>query len=154
MKNYQQKAVESPPKNPGFQAPPVSDYMATSLITFTPETPILEVVSTLLGKSITGAPVCNGNKELVGLIDDKDCLKVLFDSAYHNQPVDNRTVADYMTSVMKTITLDCDIYEVADIFLTTKYKRLVVLDDNGRLVGQISRADVLRAIHDLDDRAR
>ncbi len=153
MKNYQQRAVESPPKHTALKAVPVSEYMATNLITFTPETPIMQVVDTLLGKSITGAPVCNGNKELVGLIDDKDCLKVLFDSAYHNQPVDNRTVADYMTSVMKTITLDCDIYEVADIFLTTKYKRLVVLDDNGRLVGQISRADVLRAIHDLDDRA-
>ena len=101
----------------------------------------------MVGSKITSMPVAAACWQ-------RSTVKVLFDSAYHNQPVDNRTVSDYMTSVMKTITLDCDIYEVADIFLNTKYKRLVVLDDQGRLVGQISRADVLRAIHDLDEHAR
>lgn len=154
MKNYQQKAIESSPNIQAFKAVPVTKYMATNLITFTPETEIQEVIDTLLENRITGAPVVNSQKELVGLIDDKDCLRVLFDSSYHNQPVDNHTVAHYMTSVMKTIKSDCDIYEVANIFLTEKYKRLVVVDDKGKMVGQISRRDVLRAIHDINEQAR
>lgn len=154
MKNFQQKAVETPAPKQEFKSVPVTKYMATDLITFHPETEIQEVINTLLSKRITGAPVVNEHKELVGLIDDKDCLKVMFDSSYHNQPMDNHTVAHYMTSVMKTIPTNCDIYEVANIFLTTKYKRLVVVDDNGKLKGQISRRDILRAIHDLNEQAR
>jgi hypothetical protein len=49
------------------------------------------------------------NKKLVGLIDDKDCLKILFDMNYHNQPVKDTTVSHYMTNVMKTISSQANI---------------------------------------------
>ena len=152
MKNYQQKSVESITKNRGFQPAPVSDYMikAKNLITFLPETEIMEAVDMLLENAITGAPVLNAKKELVGLLDDKDCLRVLFDVAYHNQPVKDTTVAHYMTNVMKTISSKANIVDVADTFLNTKYKRLLVVDEEGELVGQISRQDILRAIHDFN----
>lgn len=150
MKNYQQKAVESEPLQQRAQTALVVDYMAKNLITFRPETKILRVIETLLEYRITGAPVLNEKDQLVGLIDDKDCLKVLFDGAYHNQPVDNKTVAHYMSNVMKTISPETDIYEVADLFLNTVYKRLLVVDEDGRLLGQISRQDVLKAIHDFN----
>ena len=87
---------------------------------------------------------------MVGLIDDKDCLKVLVGGVYYNQPVEKDTVASYMSNVLKTISIHDDIVDVANIFLTTKYKRLLVMDDDGKLVGQISRRDILRAIKDLN----
>ena len=151
MKNYQQKAVESNNNNHPRKTALVVDYMIKNLITFKPETDIMEVVNTLINNRITGAPVLTENKELVGLIDDKDCLRILFASAYHNMPVDKPTVAHYMSNVMKTVSPDTDIYEVANIFLTTIYKRLLVVDDDGKLLGQISRHDVLRAIHDFNE---
>ncbi len=153
MKNYQQKAVEDI-QTAQVKSAPVSDYMvpARELITFTPETKIMKVVETLLKKRIAGAPVLNEKKELVGLIDDKDCLKVLFDSAYHNLPAENHTVAHYMSNVMKTISVHSDIYDVADIFLNSIYKRLLIVDDEGKLIGQISRQDILQAIHDFNER--
>ncbi|PHN03322.1 CBS domain-containing protein [Flavilitoribacter nigricans] len=154
MKNYQQKPVERTDDRTTVKAPSVSDYMVRDLITFQPDTAIMEVIKTLLGKNIAGAPVLNSRKELVGLIDDKDCLRVLFDSSYHNQPVNKNTVSDYMTNVMRTISAHADIFEVADIFLSTKYKRLLVVDDQQRLIGQISRQDILRAIHDIHTLAR
>ncbi len=153
MKNYKQKSTDEVKSlQREFKPPSVTNYMtaAESLITFRPETEIFDVVDMLLEKKITGAPVLNERKELVGLIDDKDCLKVLFDIAYHNQPVSKSTVADYMTNVMKTITVHANIVEIADVFLNTKYKRLLVVDDNGKLQGQISRRDILRAIHDFN----
>ena len=84
------------------------------------------------------------------MIDDKDCLHILVDSVYHNQPVHKHTVGDYMTDVMRKITEDADIVDAANIFLSTKFKRLIVTDKVGRLKGQISRRDILRAIKDMD----
>ncbi|MBI5916044.1 MAG: CBS domain-containing protein [Bacteroidetes bacterium] len=150
MKNFQQKAVEDNPTRPVADKPLVTDYMTKKLITFKPETVIMDVINTLLSNRITGAPVLNDQKDVVGFIDDKDCLKVLFDEAYHNQPTDNRTVSHYMSNVMRTVSVHADIYEVASIFLNSVYKRLLVVDDFGKLVGQISRRDILRAIHDFD----
>lgn len=149
MKNFQQKAVEASTVEVTKNAS-VVDYMTKNLVTFTPDTEILKVIDVLLEKRITGIPVLNEKRELVGMIDDKDCLRVLFDGAYHNQPIENKTVAHYMSNVMKTVSPHTDIYEVADAFLNTIYKRLLVVDDHGKLLGQISRSDVLRAILDFN----
>ncbi len=150
MKNFQQKAIEEDGARAVAEKPLVTDYMTRKLITFHLDTPIMEVVNTLLNNKITGAPVLNEQRDVVGLIDDKDCLKVLFDGAYHNLPIENRTVANYMSNVMRTVSYTADIYEVANIVLTTVYKRLLVVDEKGKLLGQISRRDVLRAIHDME----
>ena len=150
MKNFKQKDSDVDLKDRTLKAPPVTDYMTRKLITFTADTPISEVIDSLLKNRITGAPVLNSQREVVGLIDDKDCLNVLVGGAYYNHPVGKDTVASYMSNVMKSISEHDNIVDVANIFLETKYKRLLVMDDNGRLVGQISRRDVLRAIKDLN----
>jgi predicted transcriptional regulator len=59
-------------------------------------------------------------------------------------------VSSYMSNVMKTIPIDIDIFMAANIFLTTPYKRLIVVDEYNNLAGQISRRDILRAIKDLN----
>jgi predicted transcriptional regulator len=152
MKNFQQKSLDVDQKDRKLKAPSVTAYMteAKKLITFSPETEISVVINSLLENRITGAPVLNEKKEVVGLIDDKDCLNLLVSGAYYNHPVDKETVASYMSNVMKSISINDDIMNVARIFLETKYKRLLVMDDNGKLAGQISRRDILRAIKDLN----
>lgn len=150
MKNFQQKEVVDSPVRQVAEKPLVSDYMTRKLITFTPDTQIMDVINTLLDNKITGAPVLNEKRDVVGLIDDKDCLKVLFSGAYHNLPVEDKTVSHYMSNVMRTISIEADIYEAASIFLNSKYKRLLVVDESGKLHGQISRRDILRAIHDFN----
>jgi len=127
----------------------VTKYMVTNLITFTPDTDILQAINTLLENRITGAPVLNHKKELVGLIDDKDCLRVMVDSAYHNQPVSKRTVGDYMTGLLQTISVEANVVEVANEFLKSKFKRFLVVNEKGKLVGQVSRRDILQAIKSL-----
>lgn len=150
MKNFQQKSTESGDKNRKLKAASVNEYMTKKLITFKEDTEINEVINTLLENRITGAPVLNDKGEVVGLIDDKDCLNVLFGSAYYNHPVGRETVSNYMSNVMKSISVHEDIMAVANTFLHTPYKRLIVLDDDGKLVGQISRRDILLAIKDLN----
>ena len=150
MKNFKNKTVDSASKDRQFQPPSVTEYMTTDLITFTPDTEVKEVIESLLKNRISGAPVLNDKKEVVGLIDDKDCLNTLVGGAMYNHPVSKDLVSNYMSNVMKTITVHEDILGVANIFLRTPYKRLMVLDDNDKLVGQISRRDVLRAIKEMN----
>ena len=151
MKNFQQKSLDYTQKDRKLNAPSVTEYMtpAKELITFKPETQISEAIDSLLTNRITGAPVLNEKNEVVGLIDDKDCLNVLVSSAYYNHPVEKDTVSDYMSNVMKSISIDSNIVDVANTFVHTPYKRLLVKDSEGKLVGQISRRDILRAVKDF-----
>ncbi len=148
MKNFQNKAVETMVTTK--EAPSVTNYMTRDLITFTPDMDINEAINSLLEHRISGAPVLNSNGEVVGLIDDKDCLNVLFGSVYNRTPIAPETVSKYMSNVMKSISIHDNIMDVAYIFSTSPYKRLLVKDDNNKLVGQISRRDILRAIKDMD----
>jgi predicted transcriptional regulator len=130
---------------------PITKYMAKKLITFTANTELIEVINSLLENQISGAPVLNDDKEIVGVIDDKDCLHTLVDSVYHNAPIRKKQVKSYMTDVYKTIHIDSDIVDAANMFLKGAYKRLLVVDDNGKLKGTISRGDILRAIREVDN---
>ncbi len=152
--NFKPKLEKKSEQNSGGSSvknyEPITKYMAKNLITFKSDTEINEVIDTLLEKRISGAPVLNENKEIIGMIDDKDCLHVLVDSVYHNLPIRKRIVDTYMTDVYKTISIDSDIVDVANEFLKSKFKRFLVINHNGKLMGQISRRDILKAIQSVN----
>jgi len=129
---------------------PVTKYMTTDLITFNPETDIIKAIDSMIENQISGAPVLNENKELVGMISEKDCITVIIDSVYHNQPISASKVSKYMTTNIKTVSVEADVVDVASEFLKKNYKRFPVIDEKGRLVGQVSRRDILRAVKAMD----
>lgn len=135
-------------KTKGYE--PLTKFMAKELITFTADTEITEVIDTFLTMRISGAPVLNEKEEIIGVIDDKDCLHTLVDSVYHNAPIRKKKVASYMTNVYKTISINADIVDAANEFLKSTYKRLLVVDDDGKLKGQVSRRDILKAIKEVN----
>ncbi len=149
MRNFKQKNTVSEDKH-GHKVQSVNDYMTKDLITFTPDSPIKDVVSALLENRITGAPVLDNHGKIVGVIDDKDCLRIAFDGLYHNLPVGTKVTSDYMSDTHKSVPSGTSIMDAADIFLTTPFKRLMVVDDKGRLIGQISRRDALRAVQEME----
>ncbi len=122
----------------------ISDYMAKDLITFTPDMEIAEAIDIMLKKKISGGPVLNERRELVGMLSEKDCLKVLVQSSYHNIPSGKGKVKDFMSGNVKTLDIDMDVVECANEFLTTYFRRFPVTQ-NGVLKGQISRRDIMRA---------
>jgi CBS domain-containing protein len=126
--------------------PPITDFMATKLITFRPDMDIRTAVDTLLKKKISGAPVLNEDGELVGILSEVDCLRLLVEAPYNQDPSLTRDrVSDYMSTEIKTIGPDKNIFDAAYEFVHGGYKRLPVVEDK-KLIGQISRVDVLRAI--------
>ena len=84
------------------------------------------------------------------MITEKDCLRVLIDSAYHNMPFSDKNVSVYMSPVVKTVTTEHDLLDVANEFLTTNFRKFPVVYRE-TLVGQISRRDVLRAIAEMNN---
>lgn len=124
----------------------VKDYMADHLVTFTPDMDLQAAVDALLEKGISGAPVIDKLGNIVGILSERDCLKVTLNASYYGEKIGK--VADFMTTQVKTIEIDTSILEVAKLFLEHPYRRYPVVDDN-RLVGQISRRDVLRALQRL-----
>jgi CBS domain-containing protein len=87
----------------------VKDYMARTLVTFKPETDVLDAVHTL---------------------------------------VQHRPVRDYMSDGVETVDADMSIVDLAQVFINKKFRRFPVVQGT-RLVGQISRRDVLRALENI-----
>jgi CBS domain-containing protein len=124
----------------------VRDYMAGRLVAFKPEMDVLDAIQELLQNRIAGAPVVNDRGELVGMLSELDCLKVGLNAGYYGDL--GGPVADYMTPDVETVDADTNIIDLAQRFLDTRFRRFPVIKDN-RLVGQISRRDVLRALSQL-----
>ena len=99
------------------QYPSVTKFMATKLITFTPETDIGEAIDVILKKKISGAPVLNAKKELVGMLSEVDCLRILLEGPYNKEPEKMTTVADYMSTSVKTISIEKTILDAAYEFV-------------------------------------
>jgi len=121
---------------------------ASDLITFKPDQSIEEVIDIIIAKGISGAPMLDATRKLVGIISEKDCLRIIVDQAYHNLPSSSRKVSDYMTAKVKTVESSIDIVAAANEFLNSPVRRLPVVE-NGVLIGQISRRDILRASKNL-----
>lgn len=128
------------------------DYMSDALVTLQPGMDVLEAVDLLLEFKISGAPVVDEDHELVGMLSEADCLKTVLSATYHNDLGAN--VEDVMTTTVDTIDANSSIVEVAEYFLSKHRRRLPVVED-GRVIGQISRRDVLAAFQKFTDpRAR
>lgn len=131
--------------------PLVRDCMDTTFVKLSPTMNVYHAIETLLNNRITGAAVVDEDGNLVGILSERDCLKTLLHGAYNNMPL--AQVADYMTTEVETIPPTWDVVAAADFFHQHIYRRLLVVED-GKLVGQITRRDLLRAIQAIMKKQR
>jgi len=123
----------------------VSDYMTKKLITFKPSDSLGHVINLLIKNKISGGPVVNDKNELIGIISEGDCMKHISDSKYYNMPMDSdNTVEKNMASEVETIDKNMNIFDAATKFISSKRRRFPIVE-NGKLIGQISQKDVLKA---------
>ena len=126
----------------------VSDYMTTNLITFTPDQSIESVMQALIKHRISGGPVVNDKNELIGIISQSDCIKQISESRYYNMPMQDQTIEKRMAKNVDTIDGNMNIFDAANKFLEAERRRFPIVD-KGKLVGQISQKDVLKAAMQL-----
>ena len=124
----------------------IEQHMTTELISFSPEDDILHAMRVLLDKKISGAPVLYESEKLVGILSMKDCMEIVYNTAYHQDW--GGKVEQYMSHEVEHIEADTSILTAAEKFLNSNFRRFPVLR-NGQLVGQISRHDILRALDQL-----
>ena len=122
------------------------DIMVKRLVTLRPEMDVMEAVGILLRNRISGAPVVDSSGQYLGVFSEKCSMQVIMDAAYEQLPSSELRL--FMDTEAKTIEPDTHLLTIAQVFLLTPYRRLPVLED-GVLVGQISRRDVLKAAHDM-----
>lgn len=122
------------------------DIMATRLVTLSPEMDVFAGVHLLFRHRISGAPVIDEQRRLLGVFTEKCCMKVLVDAAYDQLPGNH--VRAFMIEDYVPVNEDTDLLHLAQLIWKTGERRFPVLQD-GVLVGQVSRSDVLRAAQSL-----
>ena len=126
--------------------PRARDVMTREPITLSPELDVLVAMRLLVEKRISGAPVVDVRGNLVGVLTQRDCLRVAYAASYHQEPAG--AVSGYMSQPVTTVPADLELVELIGVFLRSPYRRFPVLEDN-RVVGIVSRRDVLSAALDL-----
>jgi len=139
------------------------DIMTTDVVSIGPNTTVRETAALLVERRISGVPVINGEKQVLGIVSEADLLRrsdigterhrswwvsLLDDSvsmAAEFVRQSGSRAADVMSRDVLTITEDATIYAVADLLDTYRVKRVPVVRQ-GRLVGIISRSDIVRVL--------
>ncbi|MGQ9462068.1 MAG: CBS domain-containing protein [Candidatus Fervidibacter sp.] len=110
------------------------DIMTKRVVTVSPSTTVKELTELLAKKKISGVPVVDEKKQVVGIATEADVL------AHPGA----KTVAEVMTKRVISVTPDTPVEEIAKLLAKKKIKRVPVID-KGKLVGIVSRADIVKA---------
>ncbi|ALM70332.1 TPA: CBS domain-containing protein [Vibrio vulnificus] len=127
----------------------VKDYMTLQAVTFTVDMSLSAALNKVMKSVVMGGPVINEKEEVIGFLSEQDLLDKLVKASYYCQ--DSYTVGECMHSDVLSVSSDMSIIELADMMKVGKPKMYPVVD-NKKLVGVITRRDVLKAIgQSLDD---
>ncbi len=121
----------------------VRDYMTTDLVTVTPQTDITHVVQMLITNDISGVLVVSDSEGLVGILTERDCIATASSAGYYDEL--GGPASSYMSKPVESVDPDQNLIDVAVKMTDSQYRRFPVVED-GKLVGLISRRDVLRAL--------
>lgn len=138
---------------------PVSDVMTREVVAVKKDADIHEVSRLLSENRISGLPVTDDENRVIGVVTEADVLSMAGMRSGHTfkdiirhilgEPLPEQKaggrVEDVMTSPAITTRPHTDIREVAKVLDDKRIKRLPVVDEEGRLIGIISRADIVRA---------
>ncbi|MEN6332826.1 MAG: CBS domain-containing protein [Phycisphaerales bacterium] len=132
-----------PPTAPGRrefgQGLPIEDVMKPGLLTLKPDAPLVEAMDMIVRRHVTGLPVVDEQMMLLGIITEKDLLNYCL----HPFPPD-ATVGAFMTTHVVTFDRKTDLNLVCECLIEKDFHRVPIVDQ-GKLVGIISRSDILRS---------
>lgn len=139
----------------------VRELMTKPAVAVRPHVTIKEAVRRLESRLITSMPVLDDGDRLIGIVSEADLLRdaVVDDPRAHAKPIESwhegppATVEDVMTPHVITVHENSDVAEVARLMLETGIKSIPVVQAD-KVVGVISRSDVIHALATTDDRIR
>lgn len=117
----------------------VEDIMTKDVISVTKDTPIYEAIEIMRQNDITGMPVIDDDMTLVGVITEKDVLRLF----YADEDDKSKTVGFYMTRPAVSYRGDDNLRKVCDFMMVNYFRRVPVVSNKGKLIGIISRPDII-----------
>lgn len=128
----------------------VVDLMTTDVITVSSETGIRDAARLMFRNRVSGLPVTTSDGTLAGIITEADFLRLEVERQEGVTEL-GETVGDVMSPGVVTTGPDTEIYDAAKMMTFRDIKRLPVVDDESRLLGIISRADIVSVFTRPDD---
>jgi CBS domain-containing protein len=121
------------------------DIMTSDIVSTQKNTPVYQAVNLMLEHGITGIPVVDENDGLLGILTEKDVLRL------HNAPDfgQDHTVEDYMTQPAVFFDEEEDLVDICNCLIEQPFRRVPVTS-KGKLVGIISRRDIIKCIVQLN----
>lgn len=129
----------------------VVDLMTTGVSAVTPDTSLRDAARLMFRSQVSGLPVTDDDGLLVGIITEADFLRLELSRVEAENPADVELVGDIMTRAVETIGPNTPLVEAAKVMVVREIKRLPVVDASDRLVGIISRMDVVNAFTRPDE---
>lgn len=143
----------------------VRDVMTTEVWSVTPDTPLKDVASILVTANISGVPVCDSERHVLGVVSERDIIvkeqphvvppgrivRILLPREDDEVKAGAHTAGEAMTSPALTIGPHRHVAEAARLLVENEVKRLPVVDQDGRLVGIVTRTDLVRLFARRDD---
>jgi CBS domain-containing protein len=86
----------------------VRDYMAGHLVTFKPDTDVMDAIHELVHHRIAGAPVVDDKGDLVGMLSELDCMKVALNAGYYGDW--GGPVSDYMSTEVESVDANMNVF--------------------------------------------
>ena len=143
------------------QAVRAHDIMTTQVFSVNRTTPVMEVAELMAEKTVSGIPVLEEDGKVAGIISEKDFLshmgsrdkthfmavvaECLKGKGCVAMPIRSQKAEDIMTSPAVTVKEDTSVIEIANLFTEKNINRIPVINEEGRLKGIVSRADIVRA---------
>ena len=117
----------------------VGDLMTKDVISVKKETPIFEALMLLSKHDITGMPVVDDDMIVIGIITEKDALRLCTAISYDK----NEAVDSFMTKPAISFGEDESLNSVCEVLMAKNFRRVPVVSAKGRLVGILSRPDII-----------
>ena len=125
----------------------MKDYMLSNPVKMKGDDNIYDAIHELLVYKVSGLCVVDDNDHLIGVLSELDCLKAVLGSVYNESPVGS--IKEFMSTDVISVKLHDNIVDVATDMLKHKHRRRPVIQDDGRLIGQVTCRQLLRAVKEF-----
>jgi CBS domain-containing membrane protein len=139
----------------------VAEIMTREVVGVQPDTPLADVADAMGQRGVSGVPVLDNDRRVVGVVSEKDFLRrmgvkesqnfmTLVASCLRSKgcvalPIKKQTAGDLMSSPAVTVTPETRVRDLAELFAARHINRAPVTDAAGRLVGIVTRGDLVKA---------
>ncbi|MFV8816220.1 CBS domain-containing protein [Haliea sp. E17] len=123
----------------------VNECMRRNPLTIKQGANLVEAIETIVNNKLTGLTVVDDGGLVVGVLSELDCIRAVLTSLYNDGDPEHALVSEVMTRAVNSCKPGDGIVEVAQSMLDTRQRRRPVIED-GKLVGQVSSANILWAL--------